>query len=79
MKYYCAGCGREFGVGEVVMNKGPLGYHRACTPKEIPDAHVPAGKGVRHISDNRIESEMRDLSAMMDMINNPQPRIVRIK
>lgn len=66
---YCAGCGKD----GATQKAGKLRFHLLCIPRE-PLLHRDGC--VKPMNENRIKTELRSLSALLDMINNPQPRIV---
>lgn len=74
MKYYCSKCGRD--LNGLAFNDGKHSYHRKCIPVRAPKVH---NSYVKHINENKITSDMKDLESRLQMLNDPQPHLVRVK
>lgn len=74
---YCGSCAKE--ILGVRVDEGKLSFHGVCYNKRKLVETMPIDKHVKHIGENRITGDLEDATARIQMINDPQPHLVRVK
>lgn len=76
---YCGRCGKTI-TGESFKERG-LSYHGECFARlEVyKEPEILIGKRVRHINEEKVAGELKDLESRLSMINHQNPVLVRVK